>query len=54
MKQKINGAAYRKMLLSAAASIEIQKQQINDLNVFPVPDGDTGTNMSMTLNTAAA
>ena len=42
------------MLLSAAASIEIQKQQINDLNVFPVPDGDTGTNMSMTLNTAAA
>ena len=54
LKQKINGAAYRKMLLSAAASIEIQKQQINDLNVFPVPDGDTGTNMSMTLNTAAA
>ena len=53
MKHTINGAAYRKMLLSAAASIEIQKQQINDLNVFPVPDGDTGTNMSMTLNTAA-
>ena len=39
LKQKINGAAYRKMLLSAAAAIEIQKQQINDLNVFPVPDG---------------
>ena len=54
MKVTIDGAAYRKMLLSAAASIEIQKQQINDLNVFPVPDGDTGTNMSMTLNTAAA
>ena len=54
MKHMIDGAAYRKMLLSAAAAIEIQKQQINDLNVFPVPDGDTGTNMSMTLNTAAA
>ncbi len=53
MKLTIDGAAYRKMLLSAAASIEIQKQKINDLNVFPVPDGDTGTNMSMTLNAAA-
>ena len=53
MRQTIDGAAYRKMILSAAASIEINKQQINDLNVFPVPDGDTGTNMSMTLNTAA-
>ena len=42
------------MILSAAASIEIHKQQINELNVFPVPDGDTGTNMSMTLNAAAA
>ena len=54
MKHMIDGAAYRKMILSAAASIEIHKQKINDLNVFPVPDGDTGTNMSMTLNTAAA
>ena len=41
------------MILSAAASIEIHKQQINELNVFPVPDGDTGTNMSMTLAAAA-
>ena len=40
-------------MLSAAASIEIHKQQLNDLNVFPVPDGDTGTNMSMTINAAA-
>jgi len=54
VKHMIDGAAYRKMVLSAAASIEIHKQKINDLNVFPVPDGDTGTNMSMTLNTAAA
>ena len=41
------------MIISAAASIEIHKQQLNDLNVFPVPDGDTGTNMSMTINAAA-
>ncbi len=42
------------MLLGAAAIVENRKQQLNDLNVFPVPDGDTGTNMSMTLNAAAA
>ena len=42
------------MIISAAASIEIHKQQLNELNVFPVPDGDTGTNMSMTINAAAA
>ena len=44
----------RTMLLNAAAAIETQKQNINELNVFPVPDGDTGTNMSMTINAAAA
>ncbi len=53
MKQIINGADLRRMIISAAASIEIHKQQLNDLNVFPVPDGDTGTNMSMTINAAA-
>ncbi|MBQ1410957.1 MAG: DAK2 domain-containing protein [Oscillospiraceae bacterium] len=42
------------MIISAAAAIEINKQHINELNVFPVPDGDTGTNMSMTLNNAVA
>ena len=53
MKQKINGADLRRMVISAAASVEIHKQKLNDLNVFPVPDGDTGTNMAMTINTAA-
>ena len=53
MKQIINGADLRRMIISAAAAIEINKQALNDLNVFPVPDGDTGTNMSMTINTAA-
>jgi len=54
LKQIINGADLRRMIISAAAAIEINKQALNDLNVFPVPDGDTGTNMSMTINAAAA
>ena len=54
MREIITGADLRRMIISAAASIEINKQGLNDLNVFPVPDGDTGTNMSMTINAAAA
>ncbi len=54
MKQVINGADFRRMVISAAAAIEINKQGLNELNVFPVPDGDTGTNMSMTIQAAAA
>ena len=54
MRQTINGADFRRMIISAAASIEIHKQALNELNVFPVPDGDTGTNMSMTINSAAS
>ena len=53
MVQTIDGELFRRMILSAAAAVELQKQKINELNVFPVPDGDTGTNMSMTLQTAA-
>ena len=53
MKQIINGADLRRMIISAAASIEIHKQKLNELNVFPVPDGDTGTNMSMTIHAAS-
>ena len=53
MRKTITGAEFRSMILSAAASIEINKQKLNELNVFPVPDGDTGTNMSMTINAAA-
>ncbi len=54
MRQTINGADLRRLIISAAAAIEIHKQPLNELNVFPVPDGDTGTNMSMTINAAAA
>ena len=52
MIKTIDGAAFCRMMLSAAAEIELNKQKINELNVFPVPDGDTGTNMSMTLAAA--
>ena len=54
MRQTINGGEFRRLIISAAASIEINKKTLNELNVFPVPDGDTGTNMSMTINSAAA
>ncbi len=54
MKQTINGADFRRLVINAAAAIENNKQKLNELNVFPVPDGDTGTNMSMTINAAAA
>ena len=54
MTERINGGAFKQMVLFGAACITAQKQAINDLNVFPVPDGDTGTNMSLTIQTAAA
>ena len=44
----------RKMFLSGAKTLEIKKNWINELNVFPVPDGDTGTNMTLTIMSAAA
>ena len=50
MIQSIDAAAYTEMIKSGAALIERNKQFVNELNVFPVPDGDTGTNMSMTIN----
>ena len=49
----MDGVAFGRMIVSASAAIELKKQKINELNVFPVPDGDTGTNMSMTLGAAA-
>ena len=54
MRECIDGASLAQALIHAAAAIDLQKQQINELNVFPVPDGDTGTNMSLTISTAAA
>ena len=54
MRDTIDGASFQRMVIHAAASINSRKQEINELNVFPVPDGDTGTNMSLTISTAAA
>ena len=54
MIDRIDGALFQRMIIHGAASISAQKQSINELNVFPVPDGDTGTNMSLTIGTAAA
>jgi len=48
----INGLAFKNMLLAAARHLDQQRDRVNALNVFPVPDGDTGTNMSLTLNAA--
>ncbi|MBE6914442.1 MAG: DAK2 domain-containing protein [Ruminococcaceae bacterium] len=49
----INGAQFAEMVLCAYEALESNKQAINELNVFPVPDGDTGTNMTLTVSTAA-
>ncbi len=53
MKEYIDAAAFKEMLLCADAALHANIQLINELNVFPVPDGDTGTNMCLTLNNAA-
>ena len=53
MTQLLNGAQFRAMILNASAAIENHKVEVNELNVFPVPDGDTGTNMSLTMAAGA-
>ena len=53
MIDRISGGMFRQMVLFGTACIAAEKQAINDLNVFPVPDGDTGTNMSLTMQMAA-
>ena len=54
MIERINGSTFKQMVLFGGACITNEKQAINDLNVFPVPDGDTGTNMSLSIQTAVA
>ena len=49
----INTELFRKMFLAGAANLDAKKEFINELNVFPVPDGDTGTNMTLTIMSAA-
>lgn len=52
MAKTISGATFRKMLINGASYLEQNKEYVNSLNVFPVPDGDTGTNMSLTMRSA--
>ena len=54
LKEHISGTEFTEMLLCAAEGLDAEKQIINELNVFPVPDGDTGTNMALTMGNAAA
>ena len=49
----INGPSYKNAIVSGANNILKHREEINSLNIFPVPDGDTGTNMSMTMQAAA-
>ncbi|MCR5842636.1 MAG: DAK2 domain-containing protein [Oscillospiraceae bacterium] len=53
MRDMINAAAFKESILCAYAALQADIQAINDLNVFPVPDGDTGTNMGLTMEKAA-
>ena len=53
MPNIIDGQILKKIIISGANNLENNKKMVDDLNVFPVPDGDTGTNMSMTINAAA-
>ena len=53
MAKIIDGELFKNMMIEGAAAVDARKEEINDLNVFPVPDGDTGINMALTLNAAA-
>lgn len=52
MQKNINGATFAKMVISASQNLDVNRDLIDSLNVFPVPDGDTGTNMSLTMQSA--
>ena len=54
MRNTISGQVFAEMIFCASAALDENRQQLNELNVFPVPDGDTGTNMSLTMSAAAA
>ena len=54
MTERLTGALFSAMVENGAAAIELHKDEVNELNVFPVPDGDTGTNMSLTMSNGAA
>ena len=51
--KKINGELFRSLIINGCENLKLNYQYIDSLNVFPVPDGDTGTNMCMTISSAA-
>ena len=53
MQKTINGAMFRKMVIGAYNNLDVNKKYIDSLNVYPVPDGDTGNNMFLTMKSAA-
>ena len=52
MQKSVNGATFRKMIIGGISLLDQNKQLVDSLNVFPVPDGDTGTNMFLTMKSA--
>ncbi|MBQ7340346.1 MAG: DAK2 domain-containing protein [Clostridia bacterium] len=52
MQKIINGTMLKAMIITGAKLLEVNKANVDALNVFPVPDGDTGTNMSLTIQSA--
>ena len=54
MRKTISGSDFAEMIFCSSAALDEHRQQLNDLNVFPMPDGDTGTNMSLTMSSSAA
>ena len=52
MQKTINSTEFRKMIMFGARLLENNRSKVDALNVFPVPDGDTGTNMSLTMQSA--
>ena len=52
MQKTLKGASFAKMVIAASKLLDVSREYIDTLNVFPVPDGDTGTNMSLTMQSA--
>ena len=48
--KKIDGELYSQLITAGAANLSIHEEEVNNLNVFPIPDGDTGSNMLLTMN----
>ena len=54
MSNAIDAKLFRDMFLAGAKNLDAKKEYVNELNVFPVPDGDTGTNMTLTVMSSSS